>query len=246
MGANLSAAPARAEAAPQPSGCPYQPDTATQASPPQQKPAGCPVDPSKWASWAGGSGPAEGERLNPFNMMPASNQQPAPGQSKPLSTDRVTSTIPQGSGGQTGRWVYPSEQMFYNALLRKGKGDGVDESAMPAVIAIHNNMNERGWKQVLEWEALRRDECPPDCISLLRFVGRPHELSPKARVKTALGLAPMPFDRHDWVIDRCGTEVRYIIDYYDASAKAKQDKVRPSAGLRLPIHGLGVPSHRQS
>ena len=23
-----------------------------------------------------------------------------------------------------------------------------------------------------------------------------------------------PFDRHDWVVDRCGTEVRYIIDFY--------------------------------
>ena len=25
----------------------------------------------------------------------------------------------------------------------------------------------------------------------------------------------LPFDRHDWIIDRCGREVRYIIDYYD-------------------------------
>lgn len=25
----------------------------------------------------------------------------------------------------------------------------------------------------------------------------------------------MPFDRHDWIVDRCGKEVRYIIDYYD-------------------------------
>jgi cytochrome c heme-lyase len=24
----------------------------------------------------------------------------------------------------------------------------------------------------------------------------------------------MPFDRHDWIIDRCGQEVRYVIDYY--------------------------------
>lgn len=229
MGATASA-PALAEAAPQPSGCPYQPGKSTAAEPPPEKPAGCPVDPSKWASWAGASQPADEERLNLSNMMPAPNQQPAPGQTKPLSTDRVTSTIPQGSGGQGGRWVYPSEQMFYNALLRKGKGDGVDEAAMPAVIAIHNNMNERGWAQVLDWESLRRGECPPDQIALLRFVGRPHELSPKARLRTTLGLAPMPFDRHDWVIDRCGTEVRYIIDYYDASAKSKQDKARRYTG----------------
>lgn len=25
----------------------------------------------------------------------------------------------------------------------------------------------------------------------------------------------MLFDRYDWVVDRCGKEVRYIIDYYD-------------------------------
>jgi len=27
---------------------------------------------------------------------------------------------------------------------------------------------------------------------------------------------PMPFDRHDWVISRCGTERTYVIDYYDS------------------------------
>jgi len=25
---------------------------------------------------------------------------------------------------------------------------------------------------------------------------------------------PVPFDRHDWWVDRCGKEVRYIIDFY--------------------------------
>lgn len=24
----------------------------------------------------------------------------------------------------------------------------------------------------------------------------------------------MPFDRHDWTVNRCGKEVEYIIDYY--------------------------------
>lgn len=24
-----------------------------------------------------------------------------------------------------------------------------------------------------------------------------------------------PFDRHDWIVDRCGREVRYVIDFYD-------------------------------
>ena len=24
----------------------------------------------------------------------------------------------------------------------------------------------------------------------------------------------LPFDRHDWIVDRCGRHVRYVIDYY--------------------------------
>ena len=51
----------------------------------------------------------------------------APGQTMALSTQRVVSTIPrtveftpehQKDAGST--WVYPSEQMFYNAMKRKG------------------------------------------------------------------------------------------------------------------------------
>eukprot|EP00058_Branchiostoma_floridae_P026618 XP_002612109.1 hypothetical protein BRAFLDRAFT_108880 [Branchiostoma floridae] len=31
----------------------------------------------------------------------------------------------------------------------------------------------------------------------------------------ASGTYELPFDRHDWIVDRCGKQVRYIIDYYD-------------------------------
>lgn len=41
--------------------------------------------------------------------------------------------------------------MFYNALNRKGKLDGVSETDVNAIVAIHNNMNERTWQQVLQW-----------------------------------------------------------------------------------------------
>ena len=27
-------------------------------------------------------------------------------------------------------------------------------------------------------------------------------------------MAPLPFDRHDWIVDRCGRDQRYVIDYY--------------------------------
>lgn len=49
---------------------------------------------------------------------------------------------------------------------------------------------------------------------LRRFLGRPHDLSPKARIKSWLGFG-FPFDRHDWVVDRGdGSQNRYIIDFY--------------------------------
>lgn len=43
----------------------------------------------------------------------------------------------------------------------------------------------------------------------------------------------LPFDRHDWVIDRCGKEVTYVIDYYDGDIDPETGKfalldVRPA------------------
>lgn len=52
--------------------------------------------------------------------MPPPNQLPAPDQPFPLPTDRVQSNIPK-AGTENECWVYPSQQMFWNAMLRKGK-----------------------------------------------------------------------------------------------------------------------------
>ena len=51
--------------------------------------------------------------------MPPPNQRPAPDQPFMLSVDREVSTIPK-SGTADETWVYPSAQMFWNAMLRKG------------------------------------------------------------------------------------------------------------------------------
>lgn len=37
---------------------------------------------------------------------------------------------------------------------------------------------------------------------------------------------PLPFDRHDWYVDRCGEEVRYVIDFYFDDDKAGSPEVR--------------------
>nr|DBA44770.1 TPA_exp: holocytochrome c synthase [Cyanoptyche gloeocystis] len=150
-----------------------------------------------------------GQEVDPNNMMPRFPQRPHPEQQKPLPVERVPATIRRG--GTDGTWLYPSEQMFFHALKRKGKGEGIKEEDMAAVVAIHNGMNEKTWQEVMKWERAHASEC--DDPTLLRFKGRPFELSPKALLRRWLG-GPVPFDRHDWIVDRCGKEVRYIIDFY--------------------------------
>jgi cytochrome c heme-lyase len=78
--------------------------------------------------------------IDPSNQMPVTpNQLPWPGQHKPLSTAREVSNIPKGGTGGRGTWVFPSPQMFFNALQRKGKGDDVVEEDMEHVISVHNS-----------------------------------------------------------------------------------------------------------
>lgn len=66
---------------------------------------------------------------------------------------------------------------------------------MPTTLAIHNAVNEKGWAMVTEWERLHagRDGALPP--KLLRFEGRPQNMSPKAWIKTYLLGYRAPFDR---------------------------------------------------
>ncbi|TDL27263.1 cytochrome c and c1 heme-lyase [Rickenella mellea] len=124
-----------------------------------------------------------------------------------LPSDREISSIPRADGE---RWVYPSQAQFYAAMARKNHNP--QASDMNVVVPIHNAVNERAWGEVLAWEAGRGGE---KCggVKLVSFKGRPGQLSIRARVKTLLGYQS-PFDRHDWTVDRCGTRLRYIIDFY--------------------------------
>ena len=164
--------------------------------------------------------------IDPKNNMPSvANQLPAPMQNEILSTERVLSTIPKG-GTDGGTWTYPSPQMFYNSLARKNKLGDTEESDIDSVVAIHNNMNEKTWAKVMEWEQVLCPEGDKEGGSkLLKFLGRPSDLSPKARFKNMLFGHPLPFDRHDWTVARPdGTEVRYIIDYYVDETKASESE----------------------
>jgi cytochrome c heme-lyase len=57
-------------------------------------------------------------------------------------------------------------------------------------------------------------------------------MSPRARLNTLLGYAP-PFDRHDWVVDRCGTTIEYVIDFYQGRSGAAAGDGRASRILGL-------------
>jgi len=83
---------------------------------------------------------------------------------------------------------------------------------MSQIIRIHNANNEQAWKEILLWEAMHRREC--DCPKLKSFSGNAQKYSPRARIRSWMGYE-LPFDRHDWIVDRCGREVHYVIDYYD-------------------------------
>ncbi|KAL3868251.1 hypothetical protein ACJMK2_041082 [Sinanodonta woodiana] len=154
--------------------------------------------------------------INLDNMMPPPNQRPAPDQPFPLPINRVLSNIPKA--GTNENWVYPSEQMFWNAMLRKGwrwKQDDPKPEDLTNIVKIHNANNDMAWEEVLKWEALHAKEC---CNPRLKkFGGKAKEFSPRARIRNWLGYE-LPFDRHDWIVDRCGKEVRYVIDYYDGGA----------------------------
>ncbi|KAJ3508671.1 hypothetical protein NLJ89_g5626 [Agrocybe chaxingu] len=124
-----------------------------------------------------------------------------------LSREREISSIPKG---ENEKWVYPSETQFFAAMARKNHNPQAAD--MKTIVPIHNAVNERAWSEILKWEEGKGgDACGG--VKLVNFKGRPGDKSPKARLNMLLGYAA-PFDRHDWVIERCGTRVRYVIDFY--------------------------------
>ncbi|GAM26067.1 hypothetical protein SAMD00019534_092420 [Acytostelium subglobosum LB1] len=162
--------------------------------------------------------------INPTNNMYRPNQKPHPEQKLPLGTDRIKSSIPRT---EKDNWEYPSQQMFFNAMKRKNYQP--DEQDMQVVIAIHNTVNEKCWDHVLEWEKEFKDECPNP--KLIKFRGRAQDFSPKARLLNFVGYK-LPFDRHDWTVDRNGKQVRYIIDFYEGKLDKETNK---SVGIYLDV-----------
>ncbi|KAI7856988.1 cytochrome c/c1 heme-lyase [Circinella umbellata] len=187
----------------------------------------CPVDPASYKHFLPSKDqqqqPEEGcdsDAIDARNNMPAVAQQtPVPGQKMSLGTEREVSTIPRADKEEN-NWIYPSEQMFFNAMRRKNWKP--EEKDMPVVVPIHNAVNEMAWMKILEWEKMHKTTC--DQPKLVKFQGKPKDITPKARLYSWFGYK-LPFDRHDWVVDRCGEKITYVIDFYSG----KQDPRRPES-----------------
>lgn len=171
--------------------------------------------------------------INPLNNMPNDLSSNIPSEAMSLDNQRTTSSIPRATPNDDNdntpknntNWVYPSPRMFYTAMHRKGTAPPT--STIPSVLAIHNYLNERVWEEIVtKWERLYRSECANP--KLKRFAGKPGVESPRARM-TRWWNGVRPFDRHDWIVDRCGREVRYVIDYYGVDEDGDNDDSKESS-----------------
>ena len=66
-----------------------------------------------------------------------------------LPTQREMSTIPMNAQGEV--WEYSSPQQMLNAMTRNGYETRNPED-VPAMVAVHNFINEGSWEQILQWE----------------------------------------------------------------------------------------------
>jgi cytochrome c heme-lyase len=134
----------------------------------------------------------------------------------PIPANAESNAAPHASGN----WIYPSESQFYNAVLSKNTASSPDAllSSISHIIPIHNAVNERAWTLIRGWEGESSKTCGGP--KLHSFSGRgAGALSPKAKWNAWVMGYQEPFDRHDWVVERCGGErVEYVIDFYQGKA----------------------------
>ena len=187
--------------------------TADSPFPPRNSPqsqadaSSCPVASPNAPLSSSTAQPSTTSKFNPLNYMPSNiSQSRSASQSIALPTSRTTSSIPRGDTDTN--WEYPSPQQMLNAMLRKGYDD-TPEDAVESMVAVHNFLNEGAWAEIEGWEARFSkglgygwqacsrgeegfQEVPQwkeDRPRLMRFMGRPGDLTPKARMMEVLGRA---------------------------------------------------------
>lgn len=132
---------------------------------------------------------------------------------------RHPSVVPaagRGNSDDGSSWINPSANQLLNACKRKNKP--MEDKDKNAVALIHGEVIEKTWEAVLAYERLHYHQCK--CPKLLSFEGLSEKPSLKAKLLNKMGYA-LPWDRHDWIVDRCGTQIRYIIDYHHGFAQSQ-------------------------
>jgi len=116
-------------------------------------------------------------------------------------------------------------------MKRKGLNPGDEPQSIPDMVKIHNSVNERCWSKVAEYENYHLSICANS--KLKSFRGRAQDFTIRAKFWNLFGYQ-LPFDRHDWVVDRCGKEVSYILDFYSCPGEGADSvalDIRPAFSL---------------
>lgn len=192
---------------------PKVPESACPYTPPDASPSAIEPTPASTSTRS---------KYNPLNYMFSDlSQKPSPNQRIILDTEREPSTIPRGrdsdSTSSPGNWEYPSPQQMYNALLRKGYHD-TDPTAVTSMVSVHNFLNEGAWAEIAlheglfagglrdGWQKCKNGEENLDIErvkaeadpKLMRFQGRPKDMTPKAAMWQVLGwIYPSKFEYVD-------------------------------------------------
>lgn len=173
---------------------------------------------------------------SPYSQQPNS---PTASHASPSNSEGET-----GHDERTGNWVYPSERQFFEALVRKGTPTSATSAkelatSVASIIPIHNAVNERAWAEILDWESRGPPSDPgstkcggPKLFSFRGLGTESRFRSPRARWNGILGYQ-LPFDRHDWVVERCGGEkIEYVIDFYQGrTGRSPMSSGRPGGKL---------------
>ncbi|WPK24082.1 hypothetical protein PUMCH_001338 [Australozyma saopauloensis] len=214
-------------------------------TPAEETPTVCPVDHTARLKWLGNISvnaastvEAIEEKQDKQGCSSDQLREPAHSSNANLPTEREISSIPKTD--DRSNWIYPSQKQFYEAMKRKNWSP--DAADMKTIIPIHNQVNEVAWRHIQEWERALLQEAQKKCggISLTSFKGDLKKMTPRAWFRLNILQQQAPFDRHDWLVDRCGVEVPYVIDFYDAGEKGGvfvdvRPKLQSWEGLKLRV-----------
>lgn len=203
----------------------------------------CPVDHNARTNWiesisVSPQNPSEAVEVESGCTSEALKSDPKYTSTANLPTEREISSIPRTDN--RANWIYPSQKQFYEAMMRKNWSPQAED--MNTVVPIHNQVNELAWRHIQNWERAYLQDAEQKCggISLTSFKGDLKKLTPRAWFKMAVLGQEKPFDRHDWLVDRCGVNVPYVIDFYSGGENGgvfvdARPKVNSWEGLKLRV-----------